>query len=378
MQQGLIPALQEIARWGERQSCSTPPAHKISVPIEARNLAASRRVPHKGAMTEHLMRALQVSSLSDDLSGVGLRDIARPRPGPGEVLIRVEAASLNFPDLLMTRGEYQMKPAMPFTLGGDCAGTVAGLGEGVADFGPGQRVWGIGIGSFAEYCVLPAGAVGPLPDRLDAAHGAAFGAAYVTAYVALVERARVQPGEWVLVHGASGGMGLAAVNLAKALGARVIAAATSDEKLAEVARLYRPDHVLNTGAGFRDGVLEITGGKGVDVIFDPVNGAVFDESVRSIAFDGRLLVIGFASGEHRSLRSNIAMIKAFSLIGVRAGEYGRRFPDRRRAYLAELARLAGEGLISPHVDSVYPLDDWRKAFVRMRERQATGKVVLRP
>ena len=328
-------------------------------------------------MTNHsTMRALQVEYLSDDLSGVGVRTVPRPEPAAGQVQIKVEAASLNYPDLLMTRGEYQMKPEPPFTIGGDCAGSISGLGEGVTGYTLGQRVWGVGIGSFADYAVLPAGVVGPLPENLDAASGAAFGAAYMTAYVALVERARLEPGEWVLIHGASGGMGLAAVDLAKALGARVIATSTSDEKLAQVARLYKPEHLINSRSGFRDQVMEITGGKGADVIFDPVNGDVFDQSVRSIAFNGRLLVIGFTSGEHRQLRSNIAMIKAFSLMGVRAGEYGRRFPERRRAMAEELVRLARAGKIRPHVDSVFPLEGWRDAFARMDERAAIGKIVL--
>jgi len=324
------------------------------------------------------MRALQVERLSEDLSGVAVRQVPRPLARPGEVLIEVEAASLNYPDLLMTRGEYQMKPDMPFTLGGDCAGRIVALGEGVDDLAVGQRVWGVGMGSFANYAVLPAMAVGPLPDVLDAPSGAAFGAAYLTAYVALVGRARLEPGEWVLVHGAAGGMGLAAVDLAKALGARVIATSTSDGKLDEVGRLYAPDHVVNSREALRDKVMELTDGKGADVIFDPVNGALFDESVRSIAFDGRLLVIGFTSGEHRSLRSNIAMIKAFSLMGVRAGEYGRRFPDRRKRIIADLTRLAGEGRIRPHVDSVFPLDQWPEAFARMQDRAAVGKIVLTP
>lgn len=323
------------------------------------------------------MRALQVERLSQDLSGVSICEVPVPEAGPGQVLMKVEAASLNFPDLLMTRGEYQMKPPMPFTLGGDMAGRIVAVGEGVEGLAPGMRVWGVGIGCFADFAVLPAAAVAPLPEGFDAARGAAFGAAYLTAYVALVERARLQPGEWVLVHGASGGMGLAAVDLARALGGRVIATSTSDEKLAEIKRLYAPEVLINTREGFRDTVLEVTGGVGADVIFDPVNGDVFDESVRSIAFDGRLLVIGFTSGEHRSLRSNIAMIKAFSLLGVRAGEYGRRFPDRRKRIGAALAELAAAGRISPHVDSEFPLDDWRSAFARMADRGAVGKIVLR-
>lgn len=322
------------------------------------------------------MRALQVERLSNDLSGVSIREIPRPIAGPGEVLIKVEAASLNYPDLLMTSGGYQTKPEPPFTLGGDLAGRVEALGEGVTDLEVGQRVWAVGFSSFSEYVVHTQGAVGALPEGLDAAQGAAFGAAYMTAWVALVERARLEPGEWVLVHGSTGGMGLAAIDLAKALGAKVIATSTSDEKLDLVDRLYAPDCLINTRGGFRERVLEVTGGKGANVIFDPVNGDVFDESVRCIAFDGRLLVIGFTSGEHRSLRSNIAMIKAFSLMGVRAGEYGRKFPERRKAAIAELVKLADAGKIRPHVDSVFPLEQWREAFGRMQDRQAVGKIIL--
>lgn len=321
------------------------------------------------------MRALQVVSITDDLSGVALRLVETPRPGIGQVLIRVEASSLNYPDLLMTRGQYQMKPPMPFTLGGDLSGEIVELGPEVEGLDIGQRVWGVGLGCFAEYAVLPAASVGPLPEALDGPHGAAFGAAYLTAYVALVERARIEAGEWVLVHGAAGGMGLAAVDLAKALGARVIATSSSQGKLKIIADRYAPDAILNVSDGFRDEVLEITGG-GADVIFDPVNGDVFDESVRSIAFNGRLLVIGFTSGEQRSLRSNIAMIKAFSLMGVRAGEYGRHFPERRREISRELGRLANCGAIKPFVDSVHKLDNWQVAFARMRAREAVGKIVL--
>lgn len=322
--------------------------------------------------------ALQVERLSTDLSGVALRDVDVGTPGPAEVLVDVAAASLNYPDLLMTRGEYQLKPALPFTLGGDFAGTVLAAGESVHGFAPGTRVWGLARGAFAGRAVVPVETLGALPPGMGLAEGAAFGVGYLTAYVALVERARVQPGEWVLVHGASGGMGLAAVDLARALGARVIATSASDEKLAMIGRLYPGVELVNCREGFREAVLSLTGNSGADVIFDPVNGAVFDESARCIAFDGRLLVIGFTSGERRSLKSNIALIKGFSLMGVRAGEYGRRFPDRRARILAELTRLAGTGAIRPHVDAVFPLGEWRRAFARMESRAMVGKIVLEP
>jgi NADPH2:quinone reductase len=199
---------------------------------------------------------------------------------------------------------------------------------------------------------------------------------YLTAYVALVARGRLVAGDWVLIHGAAGGMGLAAVDLARALGARVIAASSSDQKLSEVRRLYNPEAVLNIESGFRDRVKEITGGNGADVIFDPVGGDVFDESMRCIAFDGRLLVVGFTSGRIATLPTNIALIKGISVVGVRAGEYGRRFPDRRRRIVAELRRLAESGGIRPHVHASLPLTNWRDAFALMKSRTAVGKIVL--
>ena len=320
------------------------------------------------------MSALQVERLSDDLSGVRRAQIERARPDPGEVLVKVEAASLNYPDLLMTRGEYQLKPELPFTLGGDFAGTV--VESDTAEFAPGTEVWGLARGTFAEYVRAAPASLGAMPRGLDAATGAAFPTAYLTAYVALVERARVQPGEWVLVHGASGGMGLAAVDLARALDARVIATSSDPTKLARIAELYDVEATIGVADGFREQVLALTGGRGADVVFDPVNGELFDESVRCIAFDGRLLVIGFTSGERRALKSNIALIKGFSLMGVRAGEYGRRFPERQARIMRELARLLDEGRVRPHVDSVFALADWRAAFARMQAREMIGKIVL--
>ncbi|HTU13091.1 MAG TPA: NADPH:quinone oxidoreductase family protein [Allosphingosinicella sp.] len=322
------------------------------------------------------MRALQVARLSDDLSGVGTADAARPAAGPGEVLIRVRAASLNYPDLLMARGLYQMKPEPPFTLGGDLAGEVEAVGAGVTAVAPGDAVCAIGLGAFADFAVYPEAMVSPKPASLSFPQAAAFGAAYLTAYVALAERGGLRAGEWLLVHGAAGGMGLAAVDLAKALGARVIAASTADAKLGEIDRLYAPDALLNTGAGFRERVKAITGGAGADVIFDPVNGDVFDESLRCLAFDGRLLVIGFTGGRIATLQTNHALIKGISVVGVRAGEYGRRFPDRRRRIVAKLLRLAEHGEIRPHVHAAVPLEQWREAFALMEGRGAVGKIVL--
>src|SRR6478752_5245177 len=211
-------------------------------------------------MISTTMRALVVEDLAPDFAGCAVRDVPMPRPGPGEVLVRVRAASVNFPDLLMTRGEYQLKPPLPFTPGLDLAGEIAALGEGVTGWTAGDAVvGGAGLGGFAQYAMIAASALKPKPARLSFAEAAAYGAAYLTAYVALVRRARLEPGEWVLVHGAAGGVGLAAVDLAKALGARVIAASASDDKLAAIQALYAPDAVINVTDGFKDKVKAITG-----------------------------------------------------------------------------------------------------------------------
>jgi NADPH2:quinone reductase len=325
------------------------------------------------------MRALVVEALAPDFGGCAVREIPTPRPGPGEVLVRVRAASVNFPDLLMTRGEYQFKPPLPFTPGLDLAGEVAALGEDVTSLAVGDAVvGGARLGGFAEYAVLSANALKPKPERLSFAEGAAYGAAYLTAYVALVRRARLEPGEWVLVHGAAGGVGLAAVDMAKALGARVIATSASDDKLARVQALYDPDAVVNVTGGFRDRVKAITGGHGADVIYDPVGGDVFDESVRCVAFDGRLLVIGFTSGRIPTVSVNMPLIKGFSVMGVRAGEYGRQFPDKGRENSEAVWALANEGRIRPHVHAELPLDRWREAFDLLAQRKVVGKAVIEP
>lgn len=325
------------------------------------------------------MRALVVEALAPDYAGCALREVATPEPGPGQVRVRVRAAAVNFPDLLQTRGEYQHKPPLPFIPGLELAGEVDAVGEGVDGFAPGDAVvGGAGGGGFSEFAVVPAAALRAKPGGLSFGQAAGFGAAYLTAYVALVRRARLEPGEWVLVHGAAGGVGLAAVDLAKALGAKVIAASASDEKLAVVQAEYAPDAVVNVTGGFREAVKAITSGRGADVIYDPVGGDVFDESVRCIAFDGRLLSIGFTSGRLPVLPVNIALIKAFSLMGVRAGEYGRHFPEKGRENQAAIWALAAEGRVRPRVDREYPLADWRDAFDSLAGRRVIGKTIIRP
>lgn len=325
------------------------------------------------------MRALIVRELLPDFAGVEVGEVATPEPGPGQVRVRVRAASVNFPDLLMTHGGYQLKPPLPFTPGLDLAGEIDATGEVVASWKAGDAVvGGARLGGFAEYAILDAAALSPKPDRLSFAEASAYPAAYLTAYVALVRRARVEPGDWVLVHGAAGGVGLAAVDLAKALGCRVIAASASDDKLAVVAREYAPDAVVNVTGSFREQVKAITGGRGADVIYDPVGGDVFDESVRCIAFDGRLLVIGFTSGRIPTVSINMPLIKGFSVMGVRAGEYGRQFPERGRENQRAVAELAASGRIRPRVHAELPLERWREAFDLLANRQVIGKAVLRP
>jgi NADPH2:quinone reductase len=325
------------------------------------------------------MRALQVRELLPDHRGAGLADVPLPQPGPGEVRVRVRAAAVNFPDLLMTRGDYQLKPELPFVSGLEFAGEVDAVGEGVTAWRPGDAVAGGNrFGAMAEYCVVPAQALRAKPDRLNWDEAAAYPVAYLTAYVALVRCARVEPGEWVLVHGAAGGVGLATVDLAKALGARVIAVASSAEKRAEIARLYGPDAVIDGAPGFRETVKQLTGGAGADVIFDPVGGDIFDESTRCIAFGGRLLVIGFTSGRIPEVSVNMPLIKGFSVVGVRAGEYGRRFPERGAENVAAIDALVADGEIRPHVHASLDLADWREGFAMLERREVVGKVVLKP
>jgi NADPH:quinone reductase len=319
------------------------------------------------------VRALVVSTLSPDLSGTALVEAPEPQARDGEVLIRVRAAALNYPDLLMTRGEYQLKPPLPFSPGMEVAGEVI-AGEG---FAPGTAVVaGTRLGGFADIVSAPAAAVRAKPEHLSFGEAASVGAAYLTAYVGLVRLGAVQPGEWVLIHGATGGVGLAAVDLAKALGARVIATSRTVEKLERVTELYHPEAVVPV-PGFRDAVKDLTGG-GADVIYDPVGGDVFDESVRCIAFGGRLLVVGFTSGRIATVSTNMPLIKGFSVVGVRAGEYGRQFPDKGRENQEAIWRLAAERRIRPHVHAEIPLADWREAFGMMDRSEMVGKLVLVP
>ncbi|MFM2302300.1 MAG: hypothetical protein RLZZ84_2036 [Pseudomonadota bacterium] len=324
------------------------------------------------------MQALLVETLSPDLSGVRLADLPHPERRPGEVLVRIKAASLNFPDLLMTRGEYQFKPPVPFVSGLEFAGEVVAA-DAASGFAPGDLVMGgQKTAAFAEMAAVPASALRLVPPGLDCATAAALGAAYTTAYTALVELGGLQSGQWVLIHGATGGVGLAAADLAKALGAKVIAATGTADKLDALQAACRPDATLLASGRFRDQVAEITGGQLCDLVCDPVGGDIFDESTRCVAFGGKLLVVGFAGGRIPEISVNIPLIKGFSVVGVRAGEYARRFPERGRAIQDAVRALLASGKLHPHIDRTLPLSRWREAFDAMAGRQIVGKVVLLP
>lgn len=327
------------------------------------------------------MRALEVQALSDDLSGLALVDRPLPQPGPDQVLVRIEATALGFPDLLMTQGLYQAKPALPFVPGMECAGVISALGAGAQPAGwqVGDRViCGAKSGGVAQYGCFETDALQPLPTGMSFAQGAALRVAYLTAWVALHRLGRAQRGEWLVVHGAAGGVGLAAVDLARELGLRTIAVVSSAAKRDAVQQSYQPAAVLIAPTDIRTAVLDLTDGRGADLVYDPVGGDVFDEACRYTGFGGRLLVVGFAGGRIASVGANIPLIKGFSVIGVRAGEYGRRFPDHGREHLAAVHRLACAGRIRPHVHTMVPLAQWQLAFAAMADRSVIGRTVILP
>lgn len=319
------------------------------------------------------MKALLCNALSPDLSGVALADVPVPTIGPHDVLVRNRAACVNFPDLLMTQGGYQHRPQLPFTIGMESAGDIIEVGAAVQDMRVGDAVIvGGKEGAFAEYRAAPATAVRRLPAGLDYVHGAAHTAALLTAYVALVRLSQIDSGETVLVHGAAGGVGHAAVQLARHRGASVIATSASAEKR-DWLRGFA-DHVVTPDHGMRDAVLALAP-RGVDLCFDPVGGDVFDQSVRCMAFGGRYLVIGFTSGRIPEISVNYPLIKGFSIIGVRAGEYGRRFPELGADNIAAIDALAAEGL-RPHIGAQFPLGEARAALLALEQRAFTGRIAI--
>lgn len=320
-------------------------------------------------------RALVCHKLSSDLSGLEFREISTPEPGPGEVLVAIRAAALNFPDLLMSDGKYQFKPELPFVPGMEAAGDVLSA-DSRSGFNAGDRVYfGCRTGALSQRIVMPASKIYPIPAGFDYAQASAWRVGALTAYVALVRRGALKRGETLLVHGASGGMGMAAVQMGKHLGARVIATGSDPAKLAAV-KEAGADEVIVIGGGFRERVKELTRGLGADVIYDPVGGDVFDESTRCIAWGGRLLVIGFTSGRIASISTNIALIKGFSVVGVRAGESGRRNPAQGRENEQAIDQIAHSGVMTPYVGARFPFEQSLAALAALRDRRFAGKIVV--
>lgn len=322
------------------------------------------------------MKAQVVHELGG-IESLRLEEVESPTVPPGHVKIAVEAVGLNFPDLLIIQGLYQFKPELPFSPGAEAAGRVIEVGEGVTEVAVGDRVMGIHFaGAMAEHFLAPEYNTFRIPDDLPAVKAAAMSMTYGTTYHALVDRGHLQAGETLLVTGASGGVGSAAVQVGKALGARVIAGVSTDAK-GEVARSLGADEVVNYGTGsLRDQVKALTDGRGADVIYDPVGGDVFLETLRCINWEGRILVIGFASGEIPAAPMNLPLLKGCSIVGVFWGDFARRDPARNRANFEQILAWASDGTIDPHISAVYPLEAAADALASLATRTATGKVVL--
>jgi NADPH:quinone reductase len=322
------------------------------------------------------VKAILCRAIAEDIGTLRLEEIVLPPLAAGQARVRIRAAAVNFPDILTVQGKYQHKPLLPFTPGTEAAGDVIALGEGVSNVKLGDRVIVGGLGGYAEEMQVPAASLRQIPNGVGYAEAASFTVAYLTAYVALVRRARLEAGEWLLVHGAAGGVGLAAVDLGRHLGAKVIATASSDAKRAFL-KDYGADLVLPS-SGFRDAVKEATGGEGANVIYDPVGGDVFDESTRCIAFDGRITIIGFTSGRIPQIGVNMPLIKGYSILGVRAGEYGRKFPEKGRQNMFAITKLLAEKKIRPHIHARFPLARAVDAMRTLETREVIGKVVIEP
>ena len=303
-------------------------------------------------------------------------DIPSPEPGKGQVKVRVKAAGLNFPDTLIIEGKYQIKPELPFSPGGEMAGEVLAVGEGVQRFKPGQRVMGLtGYGAFAEEILVPENQLIPVPDGMNDHTAAAFSMVYGTSYHALKQRANIQPGETLLVLGASGGVGLAAVELGKAMGATVFACASSEEKLA-VAKEAGADDLINYAEEDLKDALKQRYPKGVDVIYDPVGDKFTEAAIRNMAWNGRLLIVGFAAGDIPKIPANLALLKGCSIVGVFWGAFTQKEPQTNIQNIMELMQLFNQGKINPRISQVFPFEDYEQALAALTSRTAKGKVVL--
>ena len=323
------------------------------------------------------MKALVVKQFG----ALAVEDRPAPVPGTGEVLVEVRAAGVNFPDLLVIAGTYQILPALPFIPGKECAGVVTAVGPCVTLVKPGDRVMmQIEYGAFAQQVVAKQMNCHAIPDAMSFAEAAAMGLSYMTAFFALIERAQLKPGETVLVTGAAGGVGLAAVQIAKALGASVLAAVDSPEKAA-VARANGAAHVIDTTVAdlrnaLREQVFAVTAGRGADVILDQVGGDVFDACLRAIAWCGRLVVIGFAAGRIPEIKAGIILVKNIAVIGLQVSDYRDRQPEKYRAMRQQLLDLYSAGKIKPRIMATYALEDAALALAAVKDGKVIGKVVL--
>jgi NADPH2:quinone reductase len=307
------------------------------------------------------------------------RELPTPQPGPDEVVIAIQAASLNFPDLLIVQGKYQFRPELPFAPGAEFAGVIESVGSAVAHLQPGMPVAALaGSGGFATHACVKALQVMPLPPGFALRDAAAFAFTYGTSHHALIDRAPLQAGETVLVLGAAGGVGTAAIQIAKAAGATVIAAASTDAKCA-LCREIGADHAINyAAADLREAVKALTQGRGVDVVYDPVGGAHAEAAFRSIAWRGRYLVVGFADGRIPALPWNLPLLKGASIVGVFWGDFVRREPEANARMLGTLAMQYARGQIKPVIDTVLPLSRLGEAYRRLEDRAILGKIVMVP
>ena len=307
-----------------------------------------------------------------------LADLPDPIAGPGEAVVRVAAAALNFFDTLIVAGKYQYKPAFPFSPGAEFAGTIERLGPGAIGFAVGDRVTGYArYGAAREKLAIQTGRLTKLPDRLDFDRAAGLSVTYGTSYYALKNRAGLRRGETLAVLGASGGVGLAAIELGKLMGARVIACASSDDKLA-FCRQHGADETVNyAAADLRDALKTLGGERGIDAIYDPVGGPYAEASLRAIAWEGRFLVVGFAAGEIPKLPLNLVLLKSCDIRGVFWGSWTEREPDQHRANMADLVQWCAEGKLSAHVHATYPLADAPRALNDIAARKVMGKAILR-
>lgn len=308
-----------------------------------------------------------------------LTELADPAPGPGEVVVRINAAALNFFDTLIIQGKYQTKPAFPFSPSAEFAGVVDSVAAGVTEFKAGDRVLGFtGYGAAREMIAVPAKALTPMPDGLDFDRAAGLCVTYGTTLYALKDRAHLKDGEVLAVLGASGGVGVAAVEIGKLMRARVIACASSPEKVAFCKEHGADDGIDYAAEDLKDALRRATGGKGADVIYDPVGGAYAEAALRAIAWEGRFLVVGFAAGDIPKVPFNLFLLKSANVLGVFWGAWTERDPQGHRANVAQLLRWAADGKLSSHVHAVYPLSEAATALKALAERKVMGKVILRP